>query len=228
MPATRPICRAWLDTSIATSVTPCSTHHREQGLQLRRLGGGEAGLDLGVAHDGGDGADEPARPVRPRRGRRASRKVVVVLPLVPVTPSIRSPRDGVPYTAAATAAQHGAGPPARRPPGWPRAGRPVRRRRSAPRRPRRRARPGRRRRRARCARAARRTGPRDGPARWNPSPRSRRPRRGRGRRSPGDAGEFAERPRRETLGSRDAAGVRGGVGPCRGGTGSTAGHVSTR
>ena len=41
VPATRPSASAWLDTSIATSVTPSSQHHREQRLQVGGLGGGE-------------------------------------------------------------------------------------------------------------------------------------------------------------------------------------------
>ena len=95
MPPTRPMARAWLETSMATSVTP-----RSRITASRDCISGASGVVKPVLISASPTmvATVPMSPfTRPAAARPARmRNVVVVLPLVPVTPSIRSPRDGVP------------------------------------------------------------------------------------------------------------------------------------
>ena len=105
-PPTRPITRAWLETSIAQASTPRSTIRREQPRAGRAPPAWSGRCDVLAQRSG----CRRCRSPRPGRRRRvsplSSRRVVVVLPWVPVTPIIRSRAAGSPYTSAASAAEH--------------------------------------------------------------------------------------------------------------------------
>ncbi len=101
MPSTRPIVSAWLDTSIATSVTP-----RSRITASSAWTSGASGVVNPVLISSSPiiVATVPIRPgTRPAACSPARmRNVVVVLPLVPVTPRTDRAELGCPYTSADT------------------------------------------------------------------------------------------------------------------------------
>ena len=95
VPATRPSASAWLDTSIATSVTPSSSITANSACRSGASGVVNA---LGSVAPAIRMPTVPTSPVvRPAAASPASsRCATVVLPLVPVTPSTRSRCVGSP------------------------------------------------------------------------------------------------------------------------------------
>jgi hypothetical protein len=102
VPLTRPIASEWLDTSIATSVTPSSAITANSAC---RSGASGVVSALGSTRPATRVPMVPTSPaVRPAAASPASiRCAVVVLPLVPVTPSTDRCAVGSPCTSAAAA-----------------------------------------------------------------------------------------------------------------------------
>jgi hypothetical protein len=95
VPDTRPKASAWLETSIGTCVTPCSTISANRAWRSGASGVVNA---LSMRCPRILASTVPIRPVlRPAaRNAASSMYVVVVLPEVPVTPSTASEVDGLP------------------------------------------------------------------------------------------------------------------------------------
>ena len=77
-------------------------HHRQQRLQVGRLGRGQRARQVLAPRSGCRRCRSVPRPGPAARRPASTRYVVVVLPDVPVTPITRRCCDGLPYTAAAS------------------------------------------------------------------------------------------------------------------------------